>query len=106
MFPCFLLVSLIAEDKDGEEHDKILAEGEEGKRGDSGDEGAVGTSGEDGEERSTLEEMEGDKEVDNTVWIHFEDFLELFRFVSPSCRIYPLYSAVNLKHSRMRASVH
>ena len=80
------LFLLIVDDKDGDEHAETVAEGEEGRRGDSGGEGAVDRSGEDGGERSASEGKEGGKEVDNTVWIHFDDFLELFRFVIPSCR--------------------
>ena len=69
-----------ADENGGDEHSKLLAEGEEGKRGDPGDEGAVHEIGDDGEGRNTLEGWEGGKEADNTVWIHFDDFLELFRY--------------------------
>ena len=69
-----------SEENGGDEHSKLLAEGEEGKRGDPGDEGAVHEIGDDGEGRNTLEGWEGGKEADKTVWIHFDDFLELFRY--------------------------
>ena len=72
---------LFAEDNNGDEDSKPLVEVEEGRRGDSGEEEAVDKIGEDGEERSTSEGQEGEKEVDNTVWIHFDDFLELFRYI-------------------------
>ena len=53
---------------------------EEERREDSGEEETVSKIGEDGEERSTSDGQEGGKAVDNTVWIHFDDFLELFRY--------------------------